>query len=104
MNLFSVKGRLLRADIVLVWKIVRGMCGVSADQLFILCNDSITRGHPFKIYLQHSRLECRKRFFASRVVQTWNSLSPATVMADSLTSFKRHVALDLGDMLYEYYK
>ena len=35
---------------------------------------SYTRGHPYKLYVNHSRINVRKQFFSCRVVNVWNSL------------------------------
>ena len=43
---------------------------------FFTFNTNIsTRGHPYKLYVHHNRLDDRKQFFACRVVNIWNSLS-----------------------------
>jgi len=33
-----------------------------------------TRGHPYKLFVNCSRLNVGKHFFADRVVKIWNSL------------------------------
>jgi len=33
---------------------------------FTFCGEQITRGHPFKLRLQHHRIGARKYFFSSR--------------------------------------
>ena len=96
-----MQGRLLRADLIMVWKIFNGFSAISPDQLFTM-NPSPLRGHPLKIFLPRSELEIRKRSFAIRVVNDWNSLSADTVTAVSLDSFKRLLRRDLGQRLFEF--
>ena len=37
-----------------------------------------------------------------RVIRKWNSLSEATVGCDNLEAFKRHLAVDLGEQLFDF--
>ena len=79
LDLFSFQGRLLRSDLILVYKILHGKCAIGIDEIFVLNEASSTRGHPFKLFKPRSRSECRKRFFSLRVINAWNSLSYDTV-------------------------
>ena len=99
LDLFSVQGRLLRADLIMVWKIFNGFSAITPDQLFTM-NPSSRRGHPLKIFLPRSNLEIRKRSFAVRVVDDWNSLPADTVMSQSLESFKHSLRRDLSQHLF----
>ena len=67
LNLFSVQGRLQRADLIMVWRVFQGDCAINPSQLFSM-NVNPTRGHPFKIYKPRFNLDIRKRGFAVRVV------------------------------------
>ena len=101
LDLFSFQGRLLRSDLIMVYKILHSLCAINANDIFIL-NDSVTtRGHPYKLFKPRSHSDCRKRFFSVRVVNAWNSLSHDTVTAASLNSFKARLKIDLGGELYE---
>ena len=100
LNLFSFQGRLLRGDMILVWKIFNGKCAISPEQVFTMDN-FITRGHRFKIFVPRTRLDARKRFFPVRVVQTWNSLGHDTVDCTTLDSFKSLLHRDLANRLYD---
>ena len=102
LDLFSFQGRLLRADLVLVWKIIHGHCGINPETLFTFLSDTATRGHPYKLYVQRANLEIRRRFFSLRVVTAWNSLTAETVCAESLDTFKRLLHRDLGEQLFEF--
>ena len=95
LNLFSFQGRLLRADLILVWKIFNNKCAISPEQVFVM-DTSFTRGHNFKLYLPRTNLEVRKRFFSVRVIHSWNSLANDTVCSTSLNVFKCLLQRDLG--------
>ena len=101
LNLFSFQGRLLRNDLKMVWKIFNGKCAVDPDQLFVLDN-SVTRGHDYKLFLPRSNLEVRRRYFSVRVIRVWNSLGADTVSSGSLEAFKRLLHRDLGQRLFQY--
>ena len=101
LNLFSVQGRLLRADLILAWKIFNNQCAISPEQVFVR-DSSSNRGHGYKLFLPRANRDLRKRFYAIRVVQPWNSLSAETVNADTLGRFKSLLHSDLGDKLYDY--
>ena len=102
LDLFSLQGRLLRADLILVWKMFNGKCAIPVNNLFSLSTNTATRGHSMKLVVPKSRLDLRHKFFSVRIVNQWNALSSETVEADSLNKFKRLLLLDLGDELYEY--
>ena len=61
LDLFSIQGRLLRADMICTWKIFAGRCAVSTDHIFTRDNSS-RRGHSKKLFLPRVNLEIRNRF------------------------------------------
>ena len=99
LNLFSVKGRLLRADLIYLWKMFNGQCAVAANTIFTPALSRRTRGHQFKIQVEQVRLDVRKRFFTHRVVNDWNNLSQDTVATSSLSTFKGLLHRELGERL-----
>ena len=46
------------------------------------------RGNPYKLLVNHCRINVRKNFFSERVIKVWNSLPPSIVSFESLLSFK----------------
>ncbi|WP_353817100.1 hypothetical protein, partial [Acinetobacter baumannii] len=48
----------------------------------------ITRSNSATLELPHSRIDCRRNFFAVRVCLVWNYLPETIVTAPCLTSFK----------------
>ena len=72
-GLYSVGGRLVRADLVKVWKAFHCDIDVGIADLFQLHGVSSTRGHAFKLVVPQCRTEVRRRSFALRVVQRWNA-------------------------------
>ena len=101
LNLFSVKGRLLRADLILAWKIFHGLCAINPADIFVTAQ-SITRGHQYKVVVPVAGLDIRSRFYSVRVVSLWNGLASDTVSADTLGRFKSLLHRDLNHALYEF--
>ena len=67
LDLFSVEGKLLRADVNECWKILYNICGICQEDIFVLAQSGITRSHRFKIAYEHSSMDCRRRSIALRV-------------------------------------
>ena len=102
LGLFSIKGRLLRADLIKYWKVLcSGDPDVGLSGLFRLSPVLNTRGHRYKLMMPACNTEIKKRSFNFRCIQLWNSLPEWVVEVDSLVSFKRQLSDHLGDVLYE---
>jgi len=91
----SLELRRLRSDLCMMYKIVFGLCDVDADNMYVLRLDVSrpTRGHCFKIMLEHCTNNYRKNFFIQRVAPVWNSLPLAIVDFSSFPRFKRSLAM-----------
>jgi len=77
LDLESLELHRLHADLIMCYKIVFGLVNLSFSDFFAFSPSTVTRGHQYKIYVNHSR-GARKYFFAERVVGPWNSLSTDT--------------------------
>ena len=102
LNLYSIKGRLLRADLIMVWKVLNGLCP-HLSCLFVRSDVDRTRGHSKKLFLPHYSTDVRARFFSIRVISLWNSLPEEAVSAGSVHSFKHHIGVFLGPRLFDFY-
>ena len=101
LELYSVYGRLLRADLVKIWKILNLDSLESLTELFTLSGETRTRGHRFKLVVPACRTEVLRRSFSVRRIATWNSLPPHVVESTSLSSFKRALDDALSGAFYE---
>ena len=102
LGLFSIKGRLLRADLIYYWKILTGRSSTPSDAIFQPAPLSGTRGHPLKLMVPRCNTDVRRRCFAVRCIHEWNKLPHGVVMSSSLVTFKRNLAAHLGEKLYLY--
>ena len=102
LDLYSIKGRLLRADMIKSWKIFNGNSPIQPADLWDISRDTRTRGHPFKIRVSRSQVDARARFFSQRVVQDWNSLPTWVVTSKTLNEFKSALETCLGSRLFDY--
>ena len=99
-NLFSIRGRLLRADLIQAWKILHGHCP-SLEHL-LLRHTGPTRGHSLKLFLPRANTDLRSRSFSIRVINPWNSLPEDVVSAPSLPSFKARLTKSISSLLFFY--
>ena len=49
------------------------------------------RVKSLKLFVPDARVNCRKHFFAVRVINVWNSLSDEVVSTNQLSRFKTHI-------------
>ena len=102
LNLYSIQGRLLRADLIMCWKVFHGHSCVSPADLFQQSPENRTRGHCYKIFPPATNTDIRKIFFTIRCIPVWNSLSSDTVCATTLSSFKHGLDHDISEALYAF--
>ncbi|XP_055489927.1 uncharacterized protein LOC129696245 [Leucoraja erinacea] len=89
LGLYSLERRMLRGDLIEVFKMMRGIDRVDVDKLFPLRVGKIqTRGHDLRMKGQKFRDNMRGNFFTQRVVTVWNELPVKVVEAGSFLSFK----------------
>ena len=102
LDMYSVKGRFLRADLIKCWKIFNGKSPIKPTDLWDTSSDSRTRGHRHKIRVKRCEVDARARFFSERVVQDWNSLPDWAVASATMSEFKAALDTCLTDKLFDY--
>ena len=86
-GLISLENRRLRADLLEVFKILKGFVKVNPATHFSM-SDRRSRGHTLKLEKPRTRLDLRKHFFSNRVIDAWNALPGHMVEATSTNMFK----------------
>ena len=102
LKLFSVQGRLLRADLIQYWKIFHGKGCIKPDDFFSRPLTGNMRGHCFKVRVTHANTELRQRAFSKRCVNIWNNLPERVVTMTDLKAFKKGLEEAIPDKLYDY--
>ena len=88
LNLHSLKGRRIRGDLILVFKIYNKLVDLDYSDLFKASIYDKTRGSEGKIYIQHCNTNTRKYSFTNRVAPLWNALPFALKNANTVNDLE----------------
>jgi len=91
LGLWSLEERSNRADLIEVFKIMKGYTSICVGSLFEPIKDIRTRGHSLKLAKHRTDKDLRHYFFSERVVNRWYQLDEDTIEASTLNSFKNHL-------------
>ena len=79
----------MRANLIEVFKILRGFENVDPGKIFQVVRDDGRRGHSSKLFRRRYRLDVGWFKFANRVCEEWNGLDDDDVVAvGSVNAFK----------------
>ena len=76
-----------RGDLILMYKIVNNYFNSDFSNV-ITFSTTTTRGHQFKLFKHHTRLQTCSNFHFNRITNDWNNLPSDVVNARSINSFK----------------
>ena len=89
-NLESLEMRRLKADLVMVYKIIHGHVDIKIDDFFSFTPSTVTtRGNRYKLRKKNVKNNTYMFSFTNRVVNPWNSLPNCVVEARSVAAFKK---------------
>jgi len=88
LSLESLELRRIRADLILVYKIVFGQLCVASDAFFFPRAQSQLRGHPYVLSKQRCSSSLMRTFFNSPVINMWNNLPVSSTNFSSLSFCK----------------
>ena len=88
LKLWTLEDRRVRADLIEVFKMFRGLSVVDIDTFFELDQSSRTRGHILKLKKSRVVTDLRQHFFTERVINIWNQLESSVVEAKTINTFK----------------
>jgi ribonuclease P/MRP protein subunit RPP40 len=88
LQLFSMKRRRLRGDLIETFKILKGFSDMGNSNVFVRNCDTRLRGHSLKLKKHGARLLVRHHHFSNRVVNFWNKLPEEVIQTSSVAEFK----------------
>ena len=102
--MYSVKGRLVRSDLIQYWKIFHRQSCIAPESMFPRPTTRATRGHMHKIGVLHVNTDIRKRAFSKRHINLWNNLPESVLNVPDILNFKRGLNAAIPDLLFDYYE
>ena len=98
LGLESLELRRLRADLLLVYKIVFGLTGLRSENFFrinVSRNIRNLRGHPYQLVHDVAKKSVRNTFFVNRIVGIWNNLHLDPSVFNCFNQFKRSLTTEI---------
>ena len=100
LNIPSLSFRRTREDVIQVYKLLNHLYTIDHTHLLSLSNLP-TRNNGLKLKKEYCNTSHRQAFFTQRVVNAWNSLPSAVVLAPTLDSFKNRLEHHWADKMFE---
>ena len=100
LNLYSIRGRLVRSDLIKVWRAFQSDGDIDLLSLFERHYHAATRGHSYKISLPRCHSNTLRRFLSARTVEIWNGLPTDVVQAQTVTTFKARLDAHMGPRFF----
>ena len=90
LDLFSLKHRRQRGDMIMVYKILHGFIKIDMSDLFQYNLSGKTRGHNYKLQVPGPiKTDIRRDSFSQRIILPWNGLPCNIVNSQTTQAFKR---------------
>ena len=84
-----------------LWKAFHRDIEVGLSDILEYARNTHTRGHAYKLSIPRCQKYVKKRSFAVRCVNIWNSIPTETVASNKVETFKAKLDKFLGDRLYK---
>ena len=91
LNLYSLRDRRMRGDLILMYRIMSGDVKIAPEQLFKMESYNRTRGHDLKVHINKvCKTSLRQNFFTERVSEPWNALPSYVINSNTVDQFKHN--------------
>ena len=80
-----------RADMLQIYRIIKGIDQLKQEEHFILAGSTSTRGHSYKIVKGRSNTTIKQHILGVRAINDWNALTEETVQSDNINIFKNNL-------------
>ena len=101
LQLPSLNYRRLRGDLLQCFKIINDIDFVEKSCV-LQFNKNPTRGHNFKLKVEHSFKSIRANSYFVRIVNSWNNLPKSVVNCTNINDFKGLLDSFYKDKIYSY--
>lgn len=91
LNLYSLKGRRVRGDLIEAFKIFNGHVDLSWDEIFKPVQYDTTRNSYGKVFIKRCNTNIRKNCFSNRIANLWNELPFDLKTAPNTNIFKNRL-------------
>ena len=91
LNLPSLYHRRRRGDMIMVYQLLHGGIDLDPWDFFTVATGRNTRGHAWRLIKPQAITRIRRNAFSVRVINDWNGLLPAVVLAETLNQFKNRL-------------
>ena len=91
LNLPTLAYHRIRGGMIETFKIHSNIYDSRVTNFLSKSNFSTTRGHNFKLFVQHANFNIRKWFFSIRFVDIWNLLHSSVVNAPNIMCFEKRL-------------
>jgi len=82
---WSLDKRRNRADLIEMFKMDKGLCGIWFESMFEGSSTKHLRGHEYR---HRANLDVPRYFFTEQLIGRWNSLDHQTLNASTVNGFK----------------
>ena len=89
LSLTTLVYRRIRGDMIVTFKILSNIYDSRVTNFLSKSKFSTTRGHNFKLFVQHANFNIRKWFFSICIVDIWNRLLSNVVNASNVMCFEK---------------
>jgi hypothetical protein len=100
LRLTTLETRRERADMLEVFKILKGFEAINGD-IFFKVQHSKTRGHSMKLYKERVNKNVLKFSFGNRIIDKWNKLPEEVINVNCINTFKNRLDTYLRNTLGE---